>query len=386
MAVRNLTYKLTFIYLFFSVFEFYINATIGNVTRFFMLFYCLVCFFETLSSGKLRKVSYCQFSVLLWLVYSLITICWSTNITQVKVYIFTFVTMSFLWFCVLANDYTHDQIDSLLSFFQVCSLVLCILGLFFSAPLLEDGTNNIRYVLYINGSRADPNYLLALYVINVQIGLYRLLNYEKNRIFNIVSVLLGCVAILYTGSRSGILILGVSFLVIGWNKLKNISFAKKIGLLVGVIIGLVVLYYIASRFIPEATLNRVLGIGDLKYTNSTGRIESWTRRFEAWKGFNNIFFGMGFGSNTAHSTLLSFILEFGILGFSLYLYPVCCVLIQNIKTKNSLAIALMLGGLIQAFMCPATNMRFFWNAMIIPSLLINKMSNSVNDTDNSTGV
>ena len=143
------------------------------------------------------------------------------------------------------------------------------------------------------------------------------------------------------------------------------------GIVIGASALLLVAYYVAYTFIPEATFNRVLGIGALSFSNSTGRVESWMIRFGRWNTFYYRIFGMGFGSNTAHSTLISFVLEFGIFGFLLYLIPTLTIVKKCINARNSLAIALFTGGMLQAFLCPATNMRFFWNAMIIPILMIN---------------
>ena len=80
---------------------------------------------------------------------------------------------------------------------------------------------------------------------------------------------------------------------------------------------------------------------------------------------------MGFGANTTHSTILSFLFEFGLLGFSFFLVPNIFIITQSVKKKNMLALSLYLGGITQAFLCPATQMRFFWNALIIPVWLLN---------------
>lgn len=377
ITLKDICYKLTFIYLFFSVFEFYINATIGHISRYFMLLYTCIVLFDFISSKKVRHISYQQLFLGCWLIYSCISIIWSTNRGQANVYIFTFVTMTIVFICVLNNSFDDNQINKLLTFFQICSLLLCILGVFFSAPLLDDTTNDIRYVLYIGGVRPDPNYLLALYVISIQVGFYRLLNRKNGRIFNLISILLGSYVILYTGSRSGIVIIAVSLLIIGFSRLQRVSITKKIGMLFGAVILLILIGYLAVQFIPLETLYRVFGIGDLKFMDGTGRVEGWIKDFSEWDNWAAVIFGMGFGSNTAHSTLITFLLEFGILGFSLYIIPVMALFFFHIKTQNSLAVAILVGGMIQAFLCPATNMRFFWNAMIVPALMLNMKTDDV---------
>lgn len=371
ITLKHICYKLTFIYLFFSVFEFYINATIGHISRYFMLLYTCILLIDFFLNKKVCHVSCQQFFLGCWLIYSCMSIIWSTNREQANVYVFTFVTMTVVLICVLNNSLDDNKINKLITFFQICSVLLCILGVFFSAPLLDDTTNDIRYVLYIGGVRPDPNYLLALYVISIQIGFYRLLNKKNRKLFNLISILLGSYVILYTGSRSGIVIIAVSLLIIGFSRLQHVSFTKKIGMILGATILLILIGYLAIQFIPLETLYRVFGIGDLKFMDGTGRIEGWIEDFSKWDNWAVVIFGMGFGSNTAHSTLITFLLEFGILGFSLFIIPVIALFLSHFKAKNSLAIAILIGGMIQAFLCPATNMRFFWNAMIVPALMLN---------------
>lgn len=376
LTMHRTIYILTYIYIFFSVFEFYINATIGHISRYFMLLYTLVLVISFIFYGGIRRVKNLQLLYICWMIYALMTVSWSSNIYIFRVYAFTFITMTIVLVCMLSFSFKTEEMKRIIFFYQICSLILCVLGVFFSKPLLDDYTNNIRYVLYIGGQRADPNYLLALYVISFQIGLYKFLNETKLKAFNAISVLISAYVILYTGSRSGIVIIFVSVLIIAWERIKRVSFIQIIGIIIGAGVLFFVAYIIAYRFIPEATLNRVFGIGSLSFSDSTGRLDSWTVRFGMWNNPLYWIFGMGFGSNTAHSTLLSFVLEFGILGFLLYFIPTFSIAKRCISDKNSLAIALFCGGMIQAFLCPATNMRFFWNAMIIPVLILNSYNSN----------
>ena len=376
LSLHRSIYILTFVYIFFSVFEFYINATIGHIPRYFMLLYTLILLIWFTFNGSIRRVKYIQVLYICWMLYAIMTVSWSSNIYIFRVYAFTFITMTLVLVCMLGYSFKTEEMKRIIFFYQICSLVLCILGVFFSKPLLDDYTNNIRYVLYIGGQRADPNYLLALYVICFQIGLYKFLNETKLKVFNAISVLISAYVILYTGSRSGILIIFVSVLIIAWERIKSVSFLQIIGIIIGAGVLIFVAYFIAYRFIPEATLNRVFGIGSLSFSDSTGRLDSWTVRFGMWNSPLYWIFGMGFGSNTAHSTLLSFVLEFGIFGALLYFIPTFSIAKRCFNEKNSLAIALFCGGMIQAFLCPATNMRFFWNAMIIPVLILNSYNSN----------
>ena len=374
LTLHRSIYILTYIYIFFSVFEFYINATIGHISRYFMLIYTLVLLIWFVFNGSIKKVKYIQLLYICWMIYAVMTVSWSRNIYIFKVYSFTFITMTIALVCMLSISFKIEEMNRLIVFYQICSLILCVLGVFFSKPLLDDFTNNIRYVLYIGGQRADPNYLLALYVICFQIGLYKFLNENNLKVFNAIAVLVSAYVILYTGSRSGIVIIFVSVLIIAWERIKSVSLLQIFGIIIGSGILIILAYLIAYKFIPQATLNRVLGIGSLRFSDSTGRLDSWKNRFGMWNTLSYWIFGMGFGSNTAHSTLLSFVLEFGILGSLLYFIPTFSIAKRCIKDKNALAFALFCGGMIQAFLCPATNMRFFWNAMIIPVIMLNSFT------------
>lgn len=365
--LKRLIYPGMYIYILFSIFETYINMTIGHIARYYMLLYAAIVFVTCLEEGRFREVTRMKFMWVVWFLYSLATVVWSTDYTQVATYIFTYVTMGVVLLCADFFDFNRQQIDRLMLFYQICSFILCVLGYFFSGAY--SAGNEMRYVLRIGNAYTDPNYLLTLYIICVQIGFYFLINKGRGLILNIASVIVGTYVIFMTGSRSGVVMLVVSLLLLSINKLARVNFIRKVVYIVVASVAILFLLDTLAKYIPTDTLSRIMGQGIYAYTNGTGRAEWIAADYAEWKGVFNVVMGMGFGSNTTHSTILSFLFEFGIFGTTLFVIPMIALAVYLVKKHNVLALTLMLCGLFQAFICPATNMRFFWNSLIIPIMI-----------------
>ena len=72
ISSRKLLYGMTFVYLFFSVFEFFINATIGNISRYVMLFYVCCMILSSIKRGTLEQVTGVQISVGILVVHNIV--------------------------------------------------------------------------------------------------------------------------------------------------------------------------------------------------------------------------------------------------------------------------------------------------------------------------
>lgn len=373
--INNICYFLTFIYLFFSIFEYYINGVVGNIVRYFMLFYTIIIAARFVYLKKYLELNKGQFFLLIWFCYSILTCLWSSSTDNIFRYIFTFSTMSIVLIASYSIKFSIFQINKLLWFYQLCSFGLCLLAIFFAAQygVYADGRN----VLAIGDLMMDPNYLLVLYAISLQVGFYYLICVERRgnfwRLFDLFSVLVSIYAIFNTGSRSGLIVVVLSLLILINYKLQDVSIVEKLKYLFILLCGLFLLYVASDFFLDEATVNRVLGRGDLAFYNGTGRLEGWADHLELWNTFGAVLFGMGFGSNTAHSTILTFLFEFGIFGTVFYIFAMCLLVREIVLKSNMLAMSILACGMLQAFLCPATSIRFFWNSMIIPVLLINSM-------------
>ena len=356
------------IYFFLSIFEHYINSLNGNRVSLFIFFIAIYLLYRCLLVMK-TNLYVNQIMLLIWFLYYLFTILWSTNIAQAKVYIYAIITMIIIMFSIYGLKFEGRQIDKLLFIFQISSFFLAILGIFFSVSF--DSNNTMRYVLSLWGITTDPNYLLALYAISVEIGLYNIVFKNKLKIFNGIIAAIGIYAILYTGSRSGVVILAVSFFIILSYKGLSLPVLKRLLWVIGAFVSVLILILAIRLYVPRDTWNRLFGIGDaVDFSDSTGRIEMWSEALSQWKGAA-LLFGLGFGSNTTHNTFLTFLTEGGLIGSIPFFMLLGMLIISIFKNRNVLALLLFVPGMIQGFLCPASNMRFFWNAMIVPTLLLN---------------
>ena len=67
--------------------------------------------------------------------------------------------------------------------------------------------------------------------------------------------------------------------------------------------------------------------------------------------------------------------DVGLVGTSFFLCVLGIIGYKSIKSKNVLAIALLVTGFVPSFFIGAINKRFFWNAIIISMMVLRAHSN-----------
>ena len=216
---------------------------------------------------------------------------------------------------------------------------------------------------------------MALYSIGSALALYSLAVEKKWIIINIFILIVNCLAILLTGSRSGILLLLIQIIFLFVLNQAQIGGGKKILL----IIGLSMLLLFLLKILPQEVSDRLLGRGELQFTNSTGRDILWENGILAWQ--KNIFWGNGWGALSCHNTYLTFLVDIGIFGVTIFLFIMGTVVKKAIKKQNVISLLLIVSGIFPSFFIDAQNKRLFWNAMLIPMVILNKQTNE-NETNN----
>lgn len=353
-----LTSFMMVLYLFLSIYEGYISPILGSVSRFFLILF----FFYFLIFYGVKKVSVMQGLMLAFLVYYCISIAWTPNIEQAFLYMPTVVIMLLLLIIFSNIHFPLSYVNRLLSVYKYISFSVGILGLFFSKPYKEVLS---RSVLTLFGVQIDPNNLVALYGIGVGLSLYSLVIEGKAKFLNLCISVVNIYCIFSTGSRSGIVLVAVLLLLLLFIKRERISFFNQIVMLFFLFLGCIGLI----SFLPETTVERLLGSDELSFTDGTGREDYWSVGLSLF--LQHPISGNGWGAFSCHNTFLTMLVDIGLLGFITFLSFLYLLFRRTVNYKTVLPMMLLMIGLLPSFFIDAQNKRLFWNAFLIPILIVN---------------
>lgn len=364
-GINSIQYIFWFIYLFVSIYEGYISASIGSITRYFLITWIVFMVLNVLKKKSLR-VNKFILMIILWLFYYYFTLLWTNTLSQAMLYIGTISTMVFLYVLLLQFRYDIKLINFILSVYKWFSVSLAILAIF-NSVFIGAGT---RKVLVLFGSYIDPNNQVALMGIGAALCLFS--HHKKSRVLEIinkVAFMISVYAILQTGSRSGVVILLSVTLI--WvlleskdnKKEKNIF--KRILLIIGLI---VVIWLVLFPYLPESVIERLLGTGNLKFTDGTEREIIWAEGMRIFS--DNILFGNGWGAYESHNTFITFLIDGGIFGSIPLVAIIFSIIRKSLKMKNTAALLVLITGILPAVFIGAQNKRFFWNAIIFSTIIL----------------
>ena len=211
------------LYLFFSLYEGYIPI-LSSMTKWLLIF--MIGYF-IITRQKIRIKKY-QVLIVCWYIYYFMSLLWTSpdGLMQAKLYIYTITSMVLLFFFLAGRRYSEGFMAYLIRIYQLLSGILGACALF-SNTMIGAGT---RKVLVIFGKYIDPNNQVALFAVGTAISLNNLFFRKgKNKIVDIMILIINSYGILMTGSRSGIVILIIQIIVVLLWKSKEQKWIKYIG-------------------------------------------------------------------------------------------------------------------------------------------------------------
>ncbi|MBM6653401.1 O-antigen ligase family protein [Faecalitalea cylindroides] len=359
----NIFIMLMTLYLICSMFEGY-SPELSSISSFVILSIILYILF----TKRKMQLNNIHFILIMWVIYYFSSLIWgaNTDFAQAKMYINTIISMSILFVLLTSSTFSEKFISYFIKLYYLFSVILGIVSLF-SFTYIGAGT---RRVALLFGNYIDPNNQVALLAVGTAIALNQLffLKNNKRKILDFMALIINAIGILLTGSRSGIIIIAaqilISFFLLWRYSNKKTFFCKWIVIILLVIVGLILIF----RFLPTEIIDRLFGIGDLKFTDGTDREIRWLTGLHIWE--QHPLFGNGWGTFESHNTFLTILIDIGVIGFCLLLAMILNIMKKLIKNKNTLGIYLLLTGLIPSFFIGAQNKRFFWNCLIIPVMLL----------------
>ncbi len=363
------------IYAFLSFYEVYINQTIGAITKYYIFAFMIILLFQY----KFVKIQYYHFCLLAWLALKFLSISWSWNGYNrvVRAQILSQPGMVAL-FCVLTVvNIDESSIRKILQMFKWFSFSVGILALFFSKSYIS-GTGYVahsRKALTILGVQEDPNANAAGLLVGITLALYFALNERRNTILNLIIVAVNTFALLQTASRGGFLSLLAICTLFAVLPVEYDTLKSRLARICILIVGALFIYFVVFKYVFPDSLKRITSIES--YESGSGRASIWKNSLELF--FSNPLIGGGWGSYygyngfsyMAHNTYVQNLCDCGIIGSALFFTPIIRVFVISIKQKYYFPLLFLCAALFPAFFLDCMNLRFFWNAIILSTVILN---------------
>ena len=219
----------------------------------------------------------------------------------------------------------------------------------------------------------DPNFLAAYLVAPAIIAYSKMLN--KFKMIYLIAFLVIFAGILYTSSRGATIgfVLGAGIVTFDFFKGK-----KKIRKIIILCMVLVIGFFIVEEYLPKTSLSRIVNVSSYQDTSNAKRLLDWKYGVEAF--LKKPFFGYGIQGEMSiiqrvigvkyisHNTFIALLLQFGIVGFGIFLF--CLFRIYKDIRKNTLAKAVLVSTMFVSLLVSAEVAVFFW----MPIMLVVIMS------------
>lgn len=355
-------------YIFLSYFETYLTRFIGSNTKFYL--FGLIAIFIYICNFRIKLNIY-NLGILFWFSFKFISTTWSKWInSDISIHVMSQIGMTLFVLIMIGAIYEEKFLNYILRINYWCSFLFGILSIIFQGSYISE-EYEARKVLTLFGLQNDPNNCAAFLIIGITLAAYSLVYEREKKICNIIVVLINTYATLLTSSRAGFVSLAIILIAMIFLSKKDDKIMDIIKKIFIILIVVIVLGYIVSRYLPESSLDRLLKFEE--YKAGSGRSDRWEAAIKLF--IQRPMFGWGWGGyltgyGAIHNTILTSLCDVGIIGTTLLFIPVIAGLYKAMKKKNVLAILLLVCGLAPSVFIDAINKRFFWNSLVISFMLI----------------
>ena len=205
--------------------------------------------------------------------------------------------------------------------------VICI-ALYMFGEKTAVGEYGSRTSMMIMGTPTDPNEFASIFIVPASLIVYNLFHNKKNKIIEVIILILMVYCVLMSGSRGALISLVVAFLITYFMYGKVNMKTMMISIVAIVIIGIITVQYLLPM-IPKDVLAR-LSLTALMEDGGSGRGTLWIDAInKIWNGSVwRMLFGYGqYGltagieglTQTMHNQLLQQLSNYGIVGLASYI-------------------------------------------------------------------
>lgn len=362
------------IYFFLSFYEIYLNNLIGSVTKYLIL----IVIFLLLLNNKYVTFKWYHLSFVMWLLLKFLSLYWSRDFTVFRMHVFSQIGMILLLIVMTTVKYKQSFVQKILNTVLYTSGSMGLLSILFNEPY--KGTMS-RQVLTLFNIQPDPNNMAAFYLYGITLSLYNILFTNKNIVMNLFIFIINIIAVMTTGSRGGLIsLLSILIVIIILSRISNININRKNRNFILFLIATSIIIYIMQSNMSGTSYERLFNFEN--YSGGSNRTVIWANTFDLFKQYP--VFGAGWGayygyngfSMAVHNVFLQILVDGGIVGFSLFFFPIIWLIVKSLKQKKPLVLLILITGLTPSFFLDAIHKRFFWNCIIWAFLLLNTKSYS----------
>ena len=378
-----------FLYFLLLPFEYVFAGSIGSVSRIIAILYIFVVFFEVFIIGKSRlSTNFTVISLLIWIILGLFSYLWIVNDKSYWLFYFPIYTRNALMFLVVTQiKYTKDEYNFLLSGLLLSSLLIGAYIFLVPGSVVFDSYQG-RLLIVTSNHYFDPNYLVGTLIGPLALSLNSLFkNWERKRLLRVIFFTLIILLIFWisflTGSRGGFL--GILCVIIASFFFRIRSIKHFIFIVFSFFFIAIIMSYLIE-LLPEALRAR------FTIESLTGQIDNGANRLVIWRNaiyliLKHPIFGVGSGNAlpafrengylvaVTHNFYLGLLLEYGLIGFSIYISFLLSI-VSKIKFKKAqFEIIYFLGIMIVSVFLDTLTTKFFWGMLMILMIYTNSYEN-----------
>ena len=316
--------------------------------------------------GAVITLSLSSKAIIVWVVYCVLTLAWTSLNDYTFEYITTYILMSTLLLVSSFELWDSDTVSLFQKAYMFGSLLMAMTTVFFGGGKYLD-----RETIVILGKECDPNQVAANIIPGIVMFLGIALNKYKNKLINICGYT-GATFCIYsvflTGSRGGFVTLAVCIIAVMIIAQRNKRLSA-VHIVSVVLVGILGYYFIMQQEWRVLDFNSYTST----YANGSGRTVIWKALLSSFDiqwiwghgvGSSISYFQDMLGKTVAvHNTFLLVLYEVGILGFSIYLFSY--IYMAFIFRRNEVLFSVLIGSLISSFFLDALNQRYIWNSLML---------------------
>ena len=324
------------------------------------------------------------FALLIFVIYVVMSLFWGTDLDEGITSVFGFILI--IMVAIIFSSYNSENINIYNKLDEVWITVGIISGLLFIfGDRAKIGEYGSRTSLRILGTSTDPNEFAGLFVISSAICIYHIINSKgKKKWISVVAFSLGIYSVLLSGSRGAMLSCAISIIMTVFLCTKA-SLKKIITFLIISIIGILFFMKYLIPLVPVDVIER-LDLSMLLKDGGSGRSVLWKSGLDQYFGGNVFRIIFGYGANgllvigergtttTMHNYYLQVLINFGIVGLTLYLTLLWNIFKRYWKYNRKYACALCAMAVLSATLTTTPNYKPLWILMMMAFIPLNVLT------------
>jgi len=351
------------LYFFLTPFDQMLNFGNGTVLKFIGIIFIVVSLFKILIlRTSIKFFDPIIYGPILLIIISYSSILWSINIEATLRMNYSYLVLQIMFLAVYIRNYNYKEQNYIKQAILYGGVAISFYVIVLNPDLLYSGD---RLVL---NKESDPNHFAATLILPLLVSFGEMMQSKKIWLIFLFGSLL--ILLLFTGSRGGMLsaVIAISYFFFKNRKLKNIYILI---IIIGLLIGII--DFVLTDFIIERLWTERGVFNDNSSVNSRSFI--WALIFlEIIPQMPLLGFGSGspqfalgayFGQDYAtHNAYLTMILEYGILGISIFILFLSSIFRRLKQELDYTKITLFIAFIIIILFLDSFHTKWFWNTLM----------------------